>query len=189
MKPPDETMKTISFQLSLALLAGIANGQEPRDDKGMRPPQPVPPVIGIFDRDHDGMLSAAEIQDAAAVLAKLDRNGDGNITREEALPPRPPRDQEPRDGGPQRPPAQPRPIPLPAVMAALDKNKDRALSPEELEAAPESLLQLDENGDGALSPEEIFPPGPPPPGGDRGRGPHPQGPPPDGDPMGPPPDE
>ena len=140
-------MKTTTLHLTLALLAGTAVAQEPKEGKGHRPPPPPPPILVIFDADRDGVISEDEIDDAADALAKLDKNGDGEITREELRPPSPP------------PPGH-RPPPL---IAALDTDKDGMLSAEELKAAPEALLELDKNGDGELSPRELFPHGPPPP--------------------------
>ena len=44
------------------------------------------------------------------------------------------------------------------VLQTLDLNHDGILSPEELQAAPTSLLTLDRNGDGELTPDELEPP-------------------------------
>lgn len=46
------------------------------------------------------------------------------------------------------------------VLQALDLNHDGQLSPQELQAAPASLLTLDRNGDGELTPDELEPPRP-----------------------------
>lgn len=50
-------------------------------------PPPAPPIFQLLDTDKDGMLSADEIKKAAEVLAKLDKNGDGNLTVVELSPP------------------------------------------------------------------------------------------------------
>lgn len=143
-------MKTITIHLSLALLAGaVATAREQGGDGGHRPP----PILAIFDEDRDGVVSAEEIENAVEALGKLDRDGDGEITMEETRPPRPDGDDD------QGSPAGKMP---PPVIAALDTDKDGTLSAEELEAAPESLLELDANGDGEISPEELHPHGPPP---------------------------
>jgi hypothetical protein len=164
------TMKTTTIPLLCAMLTGtLATAQEPA---GQRPPPPphLPPLLAVFDTDHDGVLSAEEIKNASAVLAKLDKNGDGQITKEEMRPPRP----DGKDAGP-----PPNRRPLPPVIAALDKNKDGTISADELKNASESLKQLDTNGDGELSPDELRPQGPPPPPeGQDGDGPPPEGPPP-----------
>lgn len=52
-------------------------------------PPPQPPVFMLMDTDKDGMLSADELKNAAAVLAKFDKNGDGNLTVIELSPPPP----------------------------------------------------------------------------------------------------
>jgi Ca2+-binding EF-hand superfamily protein len=44
------------------------------------------PILAAVDTDQDGTLSAAEIQGAAAAIAKLDTDGDGKLTREEVRP-------------------------------------------------------------------------------------------------------
>jgi Ca2+-binding EF-hand superfamily protein len=44
------------------------------------------PVLDALDDDHDGEISAREIQNAAAALKTLDKNGDGRLTQDEVLP-------------------------------------------------------------------------------------------------------
>jgi hypothetical protein len=149
-------MKKTIVHLSIVLLAGAAAAQEPQGHRPPPPPQ-VPPILMIFDEDHDGVISAKEVRHASKALENLDRNGDGQITREELMPP-------PPEGG--RPPGGNKPPghrPPPPLIAALDTNKDGTLSAEELKAATESLLGLDKDGNGELSPQELFPHGPPPP--------------------------
>lgn len=163
-------MKTTTMHLSIALLAGIANAREPQQPGGHHPPPPVPPILAIFDTDRDGVISHDEIDDASDALAKLDRNNDGEITREELMPPRPERGKPPKDGKrPEggRPPGPPQGHrPPPPVIAALDANRDGTLSADELEDATDALLELDMDGDGELSPQELHPHGPPPPDGE-----------------------
>ena len=52
-----------------------------------------PGPFAIFDTNHDGVVSAEEINAAPAVLRRLDRNGDGRLSGDE-LRPRPPRGKE-----------------------------------------------------------------------------------------------
>lgn len=181
---PDEIMKSKQIQLMLALLASVsATAQEPEGPAGHRPPPPVPPLFAAIDADHDGIISAAEIQGASDALKGLDQNGDGTITRDELRPPRPAGENATEGDVPKGPP--PGKFPPPPVIAALDTDKDGTISAEELTNAPESLKQLDKDDDGALSPQELRPQGPPPPPREDG-GDHPQGPPPeedDGAPM------
>jgi hypothetical protein len=43
----------------------------------------------VLDANHDGVIDAAEIANASAALATLDKNGDGQLTQDELFPPRP----------------------------------------------------------------------------------------------------
>lgn len=75
------------------------------------PPPPPPghgghPILRLLDEDGDGLLSAAEVDRAPAVLMSFDRNSDGMLDEaelREALPP-PPRmgDRRGERGGPER---------------------------------------------------------------------------------------
>src|SRR3954463_16035654 len=57
------------------------------EGKGHRPP---PPIIAALDANHDGIISADEIANAATVLKALDKNGDGQLTADELRPQGPP---------------------------------------------------------------------------------------------------
>ena len=50
-----------------------------------------PPIalIGALDANHDGVIDAEEIANASEALKKLDKNGDGKLTPDEFLGPRP----------------------------------------------------------------------------------------------------
>lgn len=54
--------------------------------EGGRRMQRVDPVTAALDVDQDGVISAQEMQGATAALAKLDRNGDGQLTEDEVRP-------------------------------------------------------------------------------------------------------
>ncbi|MGC4053174.1 MAG: EF-hand domain-containing protein [Paludibaculum sp.] len=54
--------------------------------EGGRRMQRMDPVTAALDVDQDGVISAQEMQGAAAALAKLDRNGDGQLTEDEVRP-------------------------------------------------------------------------------------------------------
>jgi hypothetical protein len=77
-------------------------------EPGMGGHRPPPPLIGVLDANHDGVIDAAEIANASAALKQLDKNGDGELTPDELRPPRPERGQ-PGDGprGGMRPPGPP----------------------------------------------------------------------------------
>src|ERR1043166_1074016 len=46
---------------------------------------PMMPLIGALDLNHDGVIDADEIKHASAALLKLDKDGDGKLSREEFL--------------------------------------------------------------------------------------------------------
>jgi hypothetical protein len=78
--------------------AGAPGG--PRGPGRHRPPPP--PIIAALDANHDGVIDEAEIANASAALKTLDKNGDGKLTMDELMPPRPP-----RPDGQGRPPGLP----------------------------------------------------------------------------------
>ena len=108
------TLGLLALGASAWMLVAQDNGKSPR--AGERPPRregptgadgarhrpPPPPVIGVLDANHDGVIDAKEIANASKALLQLDANGDGQLTREELFPP-PPEDQ---DGPPPGPPGE-----------------------------------------------------------------------------------
>src|SRR6185436_13839978 len=44
------------------------------------------PIFAALDANHDGEIDATEINNAPAALRKLDKNGDGKLTRDELRP-------------------------------------------------------------------------------------------------------
>jgi hypothetical protein len=189
-------MKKSSLILALAcaLSAWTAIAQPPDDapDQGTNAPPAGGPhhgrrgppmdsvIIKALDANGDGILEASEIANAPAALLKLDKNGDGQLTPDEYLPPRP-------DGSTNGPPPGPggRRPPRPPIIAALDVNGDGIIDAQEIANAPAELLKLDKNGDGQLTPNEWRPhrppPDGPPPGDGGGDG--------DGPPKDPPPEQ
>jgi hypothetical protein len=80
-----------------------ATNRPPPGAVGRRPP-PLPLVLAL-DVNGDGIIDASEIANASAALLKLDKNGDGQLTPDEYMPPRPPPgDGPPPDGD--KPPSQ-----------------------------------------------------------------------------------
>ena len=83
---------------------GHGGPEGPGGPGGQRRP---PAIIGALDANHDGVIDADEIANASAALKKLDKNGDGKLTREEFLGPRPEGQGGPGGEGRGRPPGGP----------------------------------------------------------------------------------
>jgi EF hand len=197
-------MKTIT-KVTLALLALgtmvlVAPAQDNGGPPGGGPPGGGPPpgqgfhhpprlpLVQALDTNHDGIIDSNEIANASAELLTLDKNGDGQLTPDEYLPPRPKNADQMGQGF--RPPPSP-------VIQALDVNHDGIIDANEIANAPAELETLDKNGDGQLTPDEYrphHPPGPPPGSSDSSNDGPPGPPPGDGDmqnggPPGPPPNQ
>lgn len=113
------------------------------------------PIVRVLDADHDGVISAAEIANAAAAILTLDANKDGAITKDDA--PVPPADAPQRPADAPTPPEGARPHPNDPIMLALDANSDGELSATEIANASTSLKALDLNKDGQLTADEYRP--------------------------------
>lgn len=72
----------------------------PGGERGQGERPPAPPLVGALDADHDGSISAQEIDNAAEALAKLDQNKDGQLGPKEYGPRPPEGGRPPREGGP-----------------------------------------------------------------------------------------
>ncbi len=81
----ETAVKHWSWALGILGAASLATAfaQPPGGPGGGRPPSPV---IEALDADHDGVISTEELKNAAAALAKLDKNGDGKVTEDEFRP-------------------------------------------------------------------------------------------------------
>jgi hypothetical protein len=65
-------------------------GQDGRPHRGGPHHRPPPPaVIAALDANHDGVIDATEIANASVLLMSLDKNGDGKLTPDEFMGPRP----------------------------------------------------------------------------------------------------
>ncbi len=58
---------------------------------------PIPALVRALDVNHDGIIDSNEIANASAALKTLDKNGDGQLTRDEFMGPRP--NRPPQDSG------------------------------------------------------------------------------------------
>ncbi|PWB70424.1 MAG: hypothetical protein C3F15_13870 [Holophagae bacterium] len=155
------------FLASAALSRGAVAAQQATTPQGDEHRPPRPPIDCVLDADGDELISSSEIAAAATALATLDRNGDGRLTSDECLPPRPDR------GGPQAAPGANRPAPpqdgpggggptrpAPPILTALDQSADGVIDAGEIATAATLLLTLDRDGDGQLTPDEYRPPRP-----------------------------
>ena len=81
-------MKTISALLLTTVLALNAAAPAQNADRQYKVGNPGEQdmIFALLDADRDGFLSDKELQNAPTVLAKLDKNGDGNLSHEELVP-------------------------------------------------------------------------------------------------------
>ncbi len=105
-------------------------------------------VLAALDTDRNGVISAAEIERAPAVLARLDANHDGHLDAAECGA---------RGIDSQRPSGIQAFMRIHPVLAALDTNHDGFISSDEIRNASASLRTLDRNHDGNLSEVEVYP--------------------------------
>jgi len=141
---------------------GQQQGEGPGQGHRHHRPPPLP-IVEVLDANHDGIIDSNEIANASAALLTLDKNHDGQLTKDEYLPPRPPGAPA---GGP--PPGHQHPVPL--IIQALDANHDGVIDASEIANASAALWTLDKNHDGKLTRDEFIGPRPngPPPGGPQG---------------------
>jgi Ca2+-binding EF-hand superfamily protein len=124
------------------------------------------PILNAVDVNQDGTLSAAEIAGAAAQLRKLDKNGDGKLTRDEAgLQMNFGRGRgegggrgrgEGEGGGDEPPSPAPTAEELTATLMMFDANHNGQLEKSEVPERMQGLFERgDTNHDGILTRDEI----------------------------------
>ncbi len=132
----DRSLQRSFYPVIVPLL--LVCGTPPAQERRERPR----PVLLALDLDHDGTLSAAEIQAAPASLRALDRNGDGELTFDEMEPPR-------AEVGASA-------DAMVKQLMSFDRNGDGVLTPDELPARMQPVFTRgDTNHDGRLTPDEI----------------------------------
>ncbi len=162
-------MKTLSMGMTaaaaVAMLTVAASAQPPQRPGGGRPGSPPDPIMTALDVDGDGVISAAELENASAALKKLDKNNDGKLSPDELRP----------SGLPGGAPGGFGRRPSPAEMIArFDKNSDGKINKGEIpEQMARFLARADANNDGDITKAELtkmfenFRPGGGRPGGRR----------------------
>lgn len=119
------------------------------------------PVLAALDADKDGVISKSEINNAAAALRKLDKNGDGELDAEEMRPSRPEGGRS-RGGAPEGGPGGERGGRSAGAggmmdrIMSQDKNQDGKLSKDEVDERMLPMFdRLDANSDGSIDKSEI----------------------------------
>ena len=135
----------LNTRLATALFAAAALASA---QPGMRRPDPI---VEAIDTDHDRTISAAELGNAAASLALLDKDKDGRLSAGEIRPASGGRLGFGRGG----PAAGASDDQLKTLMA-LDANSDGQLSKSEVPERMQGLFTRgDKNNDGVLSGDEL----------------------------------
>jgi Ca2+-binding EF-hand superfamily protein len=92
-------LKTLDKNSDGQLTADEYLPAKPADAPADAPLPPMPLIVKALDANSDGVIDASEIANASAALAKLDKNGDGKLTRAEFMGPRPHPPQGEQQGG------------------------------------------------------------------------------------------
>lgn len=112
------------------------------------------PMLSALDSDSDGVLSAAEIAQAALVLNALDKNHDGRLSAEECGARGEAFTRKKRAALLRASRAF---MHLHPALAALDADHNGTISASEIRKAPSVLAALDRNNDGKLTEDEVLP--------------------------------
>ena len=158
---------TIAIIIGLALSgSALTVSAQPGQGRGAGGPhrygaQKFPPPMAVtLDVDKNGVLSAAEIEQAPSQLLKLDQNGDNQLTAEELCPGGFGRGGQACPWGGQGQGKGRRACAngqKSVLLVLLDTDKDGVLGSAEINGAPAALRVLDKNSDGQITAEEIRP--------------------------------
>jgi len=136
---------------NLSKLDKDGDGGVTREEMGAGMGGMIGGMIMRLDANQDGKVTEAEAGERWANLSRMDKNGDGAISKDEVPAGGPGGPGGPGGGGPM-------------MAMRLDTNSDGKISQEEAGERWERLSQLDKNGDGAVSKDEL------PAGGPGGAG-------------------
>ena len=118
-------MKTkMKMMLAILTIGATALAASAQDDSTNTPPPggpdqggpgfgggrhhpPLPAIVRALDVNHDGIIDSNEIANASAELLTLDKNGDGQLTRDEYMGKRPGPPPQDGNGGNDGPPNGP----------------------------------------------------------------------------------
>ncbi|HWA97034.1 MAG TPA: EF-hand domain-containing protein [Pirellulales bacterium] len=156
----DKALSLEEFRKGIAMARGGAapSGQSERRPEGAGSPGTPDGLFAVLDKNHDGKLSSEELYSAAETLKRLDKDGDGSVSRQEALtagrkgdmPGRPTTASgRPGEGG------QFAEMML-ARFKQADANNDGKLTKDEApDRMRENFDRIDQNGDGFIDADEM----------------------------------
>ncbi len=150
-KNDDGLLSPIELRPNFEAFAGRGPGGDPRGFERPNAEEIVARIMG-FDKNNDGKVSADELpEQMRGMLRRADADGDGFVTKEEAIA-MSARQPGPRGVGPQDDPAEA----LRSMLESADTNEDGKLSEAEVpEVFKRRFATIDRNQDGELDRAEL----------------------------------
>jgi hypothetical protein len=71
--------------LATSAITTLAQDADTGREAGRPPGHRPPPIVAALDANKDGVIDATELANATASLTALDKNGDGQLTRDELM--------------------------------------------------------------------------------------------------------